>query len=164
MKNFRYATAIPGDIDNKNIANPMEQQTHDAVSARLKKRRINHCIYSSRNDNKSKDGRTARPKFHVLLPLSEPLTDGKKYLGFCGWFIREFNGDPHVKGLTQKLFGFGGHPNPVILFYQDGLCIDEVLTDDDLFVNTPSPVGPPQRTATRVTSNLKLPLDKPRSR
>jgi len=132
--NFERALAVPGDIDNGHSEDPNEWRTAESVSAELTELGINHWWHSSRNDNQPKNGAASREKFHVIFPLSEPLTDKEKYIAFCKWFIGKFNGDQQVKSLAQVLYGFGDHPEPRIGFFDGGKCIDEVLTDADLAV------------------------------
>jgi hypothetical protein len=78
-----------------------------------------------------------RPKFHVILLLSKPLVDEHKYKAFCQWFIHNFNGDPQVTDTARLLFGYGEHQNPIVEHWNQGRCVDEVLSDDDLIVIKP---------------------------
>jgi len=135
--NYEYAVAIPGDIDNSHTDDSADWTTHEKLHEQLKKIGINHVIYSSRNDHRIKNKgaeneQSARPRFHVLFPLSKPLPDKDKYQKYCRWFIRKFKGDLKVCGFAQLLFGFGDCKKPIIHIYSEGRCIDEVLTDTDL--------------------------------
>ena len=73
--NFAYATAIPFDIDNSHSDNPIDWFSQDDIMATLKQLGINFWICASRNHLISKEGKAPRPKFHVYLPLSNPLKD-----------------------------------------------------------------------------------------
>lgn len=142
-ENHKYSLGVPGDIDNKKIDNPNEYQTPEIVSEQLKSLGINHCIYPSRNHNRDKPGESARPRFHLLMPLSGPLHDQDKFVAYCKWFVREYNGDLKVANRDQQMFGFGDLQSPAILFYTDGKCIDQVLSESDLYVKDTPVVNPP---------------------
>ena len=94
---------------------------------------INHLIVASRNHLLPKDGKAPRPKFHLYLPLSVPLHDSNRFVLFCEWCIDTFAADPKVKSKAQKIFGYGDNPHAFVEFWNGGRCVDEVLTDDDLF-------------------------------
>ena len=140
--NFEYAWAIPFDIDNddSNLPeewdNPANWTLPHEISRRLKEFGINYWMVASRNHwiPKTKDNvvREARPKFHVYLPLSQPLYDSDKFVRFCEWCIRTFNSDVQVKSRAQKIFGHGGNFNTLLDNWNEGRCVDEVLGDDDL--------------------------------
>ena len=145
--NFVYATCIPFDIDNSKSDNPADWITSKEISHRLKELGINHLIVASRNHLLPKEGKAPRPKFHVYLRLFEPLYDSGKFVLFCEWCIDTFGADPKVKSKAQKIFGYGDNPNAFVMFWNEGQCVDEVLTDDDLFSNeeTKSSVTPSTR-------------------
>jgi len=113
-ENFVYATAIPLDIDNSHSDNPDDWIHPDDIASKLKELGINHVIVPSRNHLLSKDGKDPRPKFHVYLPLSEPLYDSGIFVLLCEWCIRTFNADPKVKSKAQKMFGYGDNPNAFV--------------------------------------------------
>jgi len=72
-ENFEYATAIPFDIDNSHSDNPADWVKPKDIARRLQKLGINFWMVASRNHLREKDGKAARPKFHVYLVLSMPL-------------------------------------------------------------------------------------------
>ena len=131
-ENFEYATTIPFDIDNSHSDSPEDWITPDDVKADLEQRDISFWMYPSRNHQLEKNGETARPRFHVLLPLSKPLHDSDKYVRFCEWCIKTFNANPTVNKKSQHLFGYGKNPNPFVECYREGRYVDDVLSDDDL--------------------------------
>ena len=140
--NFEYATAIVADIDNTHSETMNDWSTIDDISAKLKEFGIKHLIVTSRNHFRSKNGAVARPKFHVYFPLSTNLYDKGKYTTFCKWCIKTLKSDPQVKSHAQFVFGFGDHTAPSIVGVNEGRCIDEVLTDDDLSFTESSPTSP----------------------
>ena len=130
--NFAYATAIPFDIDNSHSDNPEDWITPEQLQERLQQLGIIYWMVASRNHLLMKNGKAARPKFHVYLPLALSLQDSGKFVQYCEWCIKTFNADTQVKSKAQKIFGYGDNPDPFIHFSKGGRCVDEVLTDDDL--------------------------------
>ena len=131
-ENFEYATAIVFDIDNNDVDDQADWTYPDDISRRLKKFGVRFLMVSSRNHLLPKDGTAPRPKFHVYLLLSAHLLDSDKFVAFCEWCIKTFSADSQVKSKAQKIFGFGNNPHKFIESWNDGCCIDEILTDDDL--------------------------------
>ena len=136
--NYELAWAAVFDIDNSHSDNPNDWVTREQVSARLKTMELNHWIIASRNHMLEKDGKAARPKFHVYLPFSVPLYDKAKFIAFCEWCIRTFDSDPKVKSPAQVIFGFGDNPNAFGGMWSKGRCVDQILTEDDLIIAKPS--------------------------
>jgi len=132
-ENFAYATAIPFNIDNPHSDDPEDWTIEGDIDERLQNIGINYVKISSRNHLLPKDGRGPRPKNHVYLPLSVPLHDSNRFVLFCEWCIDTFAADPKVKSKAQKIFGYGDNPHAFVEFWNGGRCVDEVLTDDDLF-------------------------------
>ena len=150
-ENFVYALSIPFDIDNSSD-NPEDWIIPEAIASRLKELGINFWMVASRNHMlpKEKDGvvSSARPRFHVYLILAAPLYDPNKYVRYCEWCTRTFNSDPQVKSRAQKMYGYGNNPNVFIESWNEGRCIDEVLTDADIaIVVAPAVFAPKQKTS-----------------
>jgi len=138
--NFEYATAIPLDIDNSHSDNACDWIHPDDFEKVLQELGLNYGMTASRNHWGIKDGKAARPKFHVYLPLAAPLYDKEKFVRYCEWCIKTFNSDPQVKSRAQKIFGYGDNPKHFFRDWKDGRCIDEILSDADLdIVATPAP-------------------------
>ena len=74
--NFEFIDVLPQDCDNDHSDNPDDWiYPLDVAMA------FPDCIFLvsySRNNMKEKNGKTARPKFHVYFPIP-PMTDGKAY-------------------------------------------------------------------------------------
>jgi len=143
-ENFEYATAIAFDIDNSHSDNPADWTYPDDIARQLKKFGVKFLMSASRNHQLTKDGKAPRPKFHVYLLLSVHLLDSDKFVAFCEWCIKTFGADPQVKSKAQKIFGFGTNPHKFIDSWNEGRCIDEILTDDDLapFLNPAKALAP----------------------
>jgi len=153
--NFVHATAIPFDIDNSHSDNPDDWVQPDDIANRLMEMGINFVIVASRNHLLQKDGKAPRPKFHVYLILSEPLTDSDTFVLLCEWCIRTFNADQKVKSKAQKLFGYGDNPHAFVKIWNEGQCVDIVLNEDDIAPVTPSTPEVKEDTAVDPSSVTK---------
>lgn len=76
IDDFLYADAIVFDIDNDHSENPDDWITTDKVSSFFDDVPI--YIQYSRNHMKIKNGKPARPKFHIIMPIDK-VTDAKEY-------------------------------------------------------------------------------------
>lgn len=68
-EDFLYADAIVFDIDNDHSENPDEWLTPHKVSSFFSNVQI--LIQYSRNNMKIKNGKPARPKFHIIMPIDK---------------------------------------------------------------------------------------------
>ena len=76
IDDFLYADAIVFDIDNDHSENPDNWMTPDKVSCFFSDVPI--YIQYSRNHMKIKNGKPARPKFHIIMPIDK-ITDTNEY-------------------------------------------------------------------------------------
>lgn len=76
IDDFLYADTIVFDIDNDHSENPDDWITPDKVSSFFDDVPI--YIQYSRNHMKIKNGKPARPKFHIIFPIDK-VTDAKEY-------------------------------------------------------------------------------------
>lgn len=76
INDFLYADAIVFDIDNDHSENPDDWITPDKVSSFFDDVPI--YIQYSRNHMNIKNGKPARPKFHIIMPIDK-VTDAKEY-------------------------------------------------------------------------------------
>lgn len=76
IDDFLYADAIVFDIDNDHSENPDDWITPDKVSSFFDDVPI--YIQYSRNHMNIKNGKPARPKFHIIMPIDK-VTDAKEY-------------------------------------------------------------------------------------
>jgi hypothetical protein len=136
--NFEYASAVPLDIDNIHSDNTSDWVHPEDMEKLLQERGLNYWLAASRNHWLTKGGEAARPRFHVYLPLASPLHDADKFELFCLWCIKTFNSDPNVRLKSQKIFGYGDNPKRFVRSWDEGRCIDEIVSDADLDAVTPS--------------------------
>jgi len=142
-KNFKRAFSIPADFDNTHSDNPAYWHTFESLYQTFAGYGFNFFLHSSRNDNrikKDKNGneKIARRKAHIDFPLSKPVYDPEEFVAYCDWLIKFFKSDPLVKMRSQQIFGHGDHPNPTIKIFMGGKCIDQILTDNDLSLASPT--------------------------
>ena len=74
--NFEYTDVLPQDCDNDHSDNPADWIYPLDVAMAFPD--CTFLVSYSRNHMKEKNGRTARPKFHVYFPIPA-MTDGKAY-------------------------------------------------------------------------------------
>ncbi|MBO4384233.1 MAG: primase C-terminal domain-containing protein [Clostridia bacterium] len=74
--NFMFSNVIPMDCDNDHSEDPSDWKTPDDVRAAFPGAAFG--VGYSRSNMKVKDGKAARPKFHVYFPI-KPVTDAKQY-------------------------------------------------------------------------------------
>lgn len=74
--NFIGSDCLPVDCDNDHSENPDDWVTPDDIMRAFPG--VSFAIHYSRNNNREKKGRAARPKFHVLFPI-ESVSDASRY-------------------------------------------------------------------------------------
>lgn len=74
--NFISSDCLPVDCDNDHSENPADWMTPDDVMQAFPG--VTFAIHFSRFHNREKNGKAARPKFHVLFPI-EHCTDASLY-------------------------------------------------------------------------------------
>ena len=74
--NFIGSNCLPVDCDNDHSDNTEDWITPNDVMQAFPN--VSFAIHYSRSNNKAKNGKTARPKFHVLFPIDYE-TDATKY-------------------------------------------------------------------------------------
>lgn len=74
--NFIGSNCLPVDCDNDHSDNPEDWVTPNDVIQAFPN--VSFAIHYSRSNNKAKNGKAARPKFHVLFPIDYE-TDATKY-------------------------------------------------------------------------------------
>lgn len=74
--NFLKSDVIVMDCDNDHSDDPKEWISMDSIDELMSD--ISYAIAPSRNNMVSKDGKTARPKFHVYFPI-DTVTDADSY-------------------------------------------------------------------------------------
>ena len=76
-ESFIASTVIPQDLDNEKSDDPADWETEESLSKKFSD--VDHIIIPSRHNMLPKDGRTARPRMHVLFP-SRAYKDAGEYV------------------------------------------------------------------------------------
>ena len=120
--NFEYSDCIPMDCDNDHSEIPSEWKTPEDVTSAFPN--VVFAVGHSRNNMKEKNGRAARPKFHVYFPI-ERITDAKQYVAMKKQILRIFPWfDANAADAAR--FYFGNEENNAKVF--DGTkTVDAVL-------------------------------------
>lgn len=120
--NFARSDVVVMDIDNDHSENPNEWITAEKLDEMLPD--ISYAIAFSRNHMKEKNGKAARPKFHVYFQIGE-LTDAGKYAAIKRGIKARFaffDGN----ALDAARFIFGADTGEVI-WHESWMTIDEEI-------------------------------------
>ena len=122
--NFICSDCITMDLDNDHSDNPVEWIKHDRFASSF--RNVKFAIHYSRNNMKTKNGKSARPKFHVLFPINE-ITDANEYSDMKRKIFAIF---PYfdAKALDAGRF-FYGTSNPEVKCFSGTMTINTLLAD-----------------------------------
>lgn len=128
--NFLKSDVIVMDCDNDHTENPDEWITPEALDEILTD--VSYAIAPSRHNMLSKDGKAARPKFHVYFSIEE-LTDAEGYVAIKKAIHAQF---PFFddNALDAARFIYGADTGEVI-WHEGWLTIDELLQ------NVPAPTN-----------------------
>lgn len=75
-KNFLRSTLVIMDCDNNNSDDPNDWITPDDIKTEFSD--VSYILVPSRHNMKIKDGKSARPRFHIMFPIAE-ITDAEEY-------------------------------------------------------------------------------------
>lgn len=123
--NFIESECIPMDIDNDHSENP-----DDWISVNDLKKifdEVKFAIVYSRNHNKEKNERPARPRMHIYFPIPK-VTNLVEYVG-----IKEKLSKTYTFFDSNALDGarfFFGVKNPTVEIVKGRKCITDILKDD----------------------------------
>lgn len=117
--NFLCSDVDVMDCDNDHSDNPEDWIFPESLLERLDD--VSFVIVPSRNNQKQKDGKSARPRFHVYFP-HDPVTDAASCAGLKRAIQKQF---PFFDGnaLDAARFIFG-NPTEDILWHEGELTID----------------------------------------
>lgn len=121
--NFIVSDNIPMDCDNEHTENQDEWITEEELDAIFPD--VGYILVFSRNHMKSKDGKAARPRFHVYFPI-HITSDADSYVA-CKHKI--FSAYPFFddNALDAARFLYGS-PGSSIIWHEGSLTIDDYLT------------------------------------
>lgn len=102
-ENFLHADCVIADVDNTHTDNPNEwiDTTHVAKAFPG----VMFAAHASRNHKQEKDGKAARPRFHVIFPI-EPVETAEEYAAIMRRLIAHFSYfDAGAKDAARFFFG-----------------------------------------------------------
>lgn len=143
--NFIQSDVIPLDCDNDHSDNPSDWVTSLDVAMQFPD--VAFAVSYSRNHNKVKGEKAARPRFHVYFPI-EPVTDKDEYVRLKQQINEAFPYfDDNAMDAARLLFGTS---NTDVGIYEGSKRITDVLSED-LFAdweNSLSEIGEGSRNST----------------
>ena len=122
--NFIKTTCLVLDCDNDHSEDPAEWITPEQLHESLPD--VAFAVHYSRNHNKVKNGKSARPKFHCFFPIPE-LTDSTAYSALKRQVQAIFTFfDPNALDAARFFFGT---TKPEVAFFDGDLTIMDYLAD-----------------------------------
>ena len=124
-ENFIGTDCLPVDCDNDHSENPddwvMPADVLEAFPG------VTFAVHYSRSNMREKNGKAARPKFHVLFPI-DPMTDAVAYSNMKRLVNTVF---PYfdTNALDAARFFFGT-PNPEVELYEGDINLTAFFEDD----------------------------------
>ena len=130
--NFLHADCLPFDCDNDHSEDPSAWVTPADVASNFPN--VSFAVHYSRSNMKEKNGRAARPKFHVLFPvkdISDPsaYTELKKLVSFLFPYFDD-------NALDAARFFFGTSEAEVEL-HEGSMNLSEFLNEDEFDSDLP---------------------------
>lgn len=126
ISNFIKSNVIVMDCDNDHSDDPDDWITFDKLEEMLDD--INYAAMPSRNHMKEKDGRAARPKFHVYFQIEE--TDDADYYAAVKKAVRKMYPFFDGNALDAARFIFGSDADEVV-WHEGWINIDEEVTPEE---------------------------------
>lgn len=119
---FIWSNGSMFDLDNTHSDDPAHWKTPDDVRATFPG--VPFYAVESRNHMKEKDGKSARPKYHIYLPHND-VTSMVEYTRLKDWVVAAFPYfDLNAKDAARFFFGV---ENPKVYYYDGTILIDEYL-------------------------------------
>ncbi|SDN04807.1 phage/plasmid primase, P4 family [Acetanaerobacterium elongatum] len=131
--NFIGSDCLPVDCDNDHSENPEDWILPADVMEAFPG--VTFAVHYSRSNMREKNGKPARPKFHVLFPIDH-ITDAACYSDMKKLVNAIF---PYfdTKALDAARFFFGTN-SPEVEIYEGGMNLSEFLESDDFDVDMTS--------------------------
>lgn len=125
ISNFLKSNVIVMDCDNDHSEDPDDWITLEKLEELFEE--IDYAAVPSRNHMKEKDGRAARPKFHVYFPIEE--TEDADYYAAVKKAIQKAFPFFDDNALDAARFIFGSDPDEVV-WHEGWMSIEEEVTPD----------------------------------
>lgn len=132
IANFQMSDVVPMDIDNDHSDDPADWITEDKMDELFGS--IDYVLVPSRHHMLPKDGKSARPRYHVYFPI-ENCTDADEYAAIKVALQKAYTFFDD-NALDAARFLFGADADEVVwhegwMLITDDLVIEETPTEDD---------------------------------
>ena len=134
IDNFQMSDVIPMDIDNDHSDNPADWITEDKMDELFGS--IDYVLVPSRHHMLPKDGKSARPRYHVYFPI-ENCTDADEYIAIKVALQKAYSFFDD-NALDAARFLFGATTDEVVwhegwMLITDDIVIEDTSADDEDF-------------------------------
>ena len=134
IANFQMSDVVPMDIDNDHSDNPADWITEDKMDELFGS--IDYVLVPSRHHMLPKDGKSARPRYHVYFPI-ENCTDADEYTAIKVALQKAYSFFDD-NALDAARFLFGADADEVVwhegwMLITDDLVIEEKPEEDEEF-------------------------------
>ena len=125
-ENFISSDCLPVDCDNDHSENPADWKTPRDIEAALPG--VFFAVHYSRHNNRPKDGKSARPRFHIFFQI-DPISNYEAYAALKQLLHDIF---PYLDGnaLDAARFLYGTR-NPEVEFHPGGKTLTDFLFGDE---------------------------------
>lgn len=128
IENFLESDVIPMDCDNDHSDNPEDWLTAEKLEEIFAD--VDHVIFPSRHHMLPKNGKAARPKYHILFPIA-PCMDSAMYAAVKGALQAKFDFfDDNALDAARFFFGTSCGPEDIV-WHEGFLAVDETLDESD---------------------------------
>ena len=152
LDNFIWSDVAVMDCDNDHSDNPADWMTPEAMAAHLPD--VSFAAVPSRNNNKEKGGKSARPRFHLYFPI--PTCSDKELYAQIKQSI--YGAFPFLdsNALDAARFLFGSEADEV--FWHEGWMsiVDVIDTGEVLYDGFAQPAQTAERTIPEGARNCTL--------
>ena len=134
IANFQMSDVVPMDIDNDHSDNPADWITEDKMDELFGS--IDYVLVPSRHHMLPKDGKSARPRYHVYFPI-ENCTDADEYTAIKVALQKAYSFFDD-NALDAARFLFGATTDEVVwhegwMLITDDIVIEDTSADDEDF-------------------------------
>lgn len=125
--NFLGSDCLTLDCDNDHSEN--ESEWVDVPDVKDVFKGVTFAVHYSRNHQRDKGTKKARPRFHILFPI-EYINDGTKYAALKRKIMEIFPYfDSNAKDAGRFFFGT---ENPNVDLFKGGITVDEFIAESEL--------------------------------
>ena len=137
IDNFLSSDCLVMDIDNDHSENPKDWITSERIASLFED--VDYALATSRSHKLSKDGKAARPKFHIYFPI-ETCTDAKYYTDMKVAIQKKFSFfDGNALDAARFLFGAESQK---CVWHEGWMLVSDLVEVEDSADEEPASYGP----------------------